>query len=54
MIGFVARKDEDAAAIAQKLVAALKAEGLTVEWDGSAEKRITVKVPWTKPEPPGH
>ena len=50
MIGFVARKDDDATAIAQKLVAALKAEGLTVEWDGSEDRRVTVKVPWTKPE----
>jgi hypothetical protein len=50
MIGFIARGDGNAAAIAQKLVAALKAEGLAVEWDGSAEQRVTVKVPWSKPQ----
>jgi len=50
MIGFVAREDRNAIAIAQKLVVALRAEGLTVEWDGSADERVTVKVPWNKPE----
>ena len=50
MIGFVAREDGDAATIAQKLVAALKAEGLTVEWDGSVQERVLVKVPWNKPQ----
>ena len=44
-IGFVGREDRDAVAIAEKLVAALKAEGLTVEWDGRADQRVVVKVP---------
>ena len=49
-IGFVGREDRDAVAIGQELVAALKAEGLTVEWDGSADKRVTVNVALNQPE----
>jgi hypothetical protein len=47
-VGFVARGDGDAAAIGQALVAALQAENLNVEWDGSPDKRVVVTVPWNQ------
>jgi hypothetical protein len=41
-----ASDDGDVAAVGRAVAAALAAEGLTVEWDGTPEARIEVRMPW--------
>jgi hypothetical protein len=38
--------------IAQEICDALRAEGLVVEWDGTVEKRVLVKLDWKRRRKP--
>ena len=44
-------READSLKIAHEIVAALKASGLVVEWDGTYEKRIFVRIDWKKRRP---
>jgi uncharacterized protein DUF6891 len=41
-------EDRETAAVGRRVVAALAAEGLTAEWDGSPDTRIAVPVDWKR------
>lgn len=41
-------EDTGAEAIGRRVIDAIQAQGLTVEWDGTADTRISVKLDWKK------
>lgn len=40
--------DHALASIGQEVVAALRAEGLQVSWDGTTKKRISISMEWQR------